>query len=117
MNLLLIDCDELYVKSLSAKFKKNKLDVHTANGSGTALKILRENQIDLIISATENTASRALYLVLSIKGRYPHTPLILLSENNSDINFNTAILIGANELIPRTNNFEQLYSVILRYCA
>ncbi|MCC6372933.1 MAG: response regulator [Bacteroidia bacterium] len=117
MNLLLIDRDELYLKQLSTELKKNNLYVLTANGSGTALKILKETHIDLIISATESKASQALYLVLSIKGRYPDTPLILLSEKNSDINFNTAMLIGADELVPRNNNFAQLYSVISRYNA
>ena len=117
MNLLLIDHDELYLKQLSQELKKNNLHVHIANGSGTALKILKEKHIDLIISAIENESSKVLYLVLSIKGRYPNTPLILLSGKDPGFNFNTAILMGVDELIPRNMDFKLLYSAISKYAA
>jgi DNA-binding NtrC family response regulator len=117
MNLLLIDSDESYLSQLSTNLKKHNIFVTTATGSGTALKILNKTHIDLVVSGIANNTSQAYYLVLSIKGRYPATPLILLSGNDPGFNFNTALLLGVNELIPRNMDFALLHSAISKYAA
>jgi two-component system nitrogen regulation response regulator GlnG len=120
MNLLLIDGDEKYSTLLSSALQKKNLSIRLASTSTAALKILGEGKIDLILSSTEVPGSQTLLFLCSVKGRYPDTPLILLSDHSDNgalFNANTAFLLGADALIPRSRNFSQLYSTISKYTA
>lgn len=117
MNLLLIDGDESFLKFLSTGLRKKNLCIRQANNAVSAIKILSEHKIDLILSGSEIPGSQLLLFICSLRGRFPDTPLILFSGRESGLNGNTALLLGANELVSKDLNFNQLYSAISKYAA
>lgn len=117
MNVLLIDKDEVFLNQLTTELGNQQLSIKQAHSDMMALKILSEEKIDLILTNAEIPGKQVLLFVCSLKGRYPNTPLILLAGTHPDFNVKTALLLGADAMIPKNLNLGQLYSTIHKYVA
>lgn len=117
MNLLLIDRESSFLNALAVELEKRSICARQANDAFTAFQILSEDKIDLILTSSGIQGANTLLFLCSVKGRYPNTPLIMLAEQGAPINFNTALILGVDELIPRSATFNQLYTSISRFAA
>jgi len=114
--------DSTSIRKFQAKIlRKIKLNVFEAKDGKEALKILDENQIDLIITDLNMPEVDGEQLIAKVREtkNMSELPIIVISGNDDDIKFIKTLKLGANdylkkpflkeELIVRANNILEIY--------
>jgi len=77
--ILLVDDDELVLNSLAREIKGEGFQVLSADNAKSALQILKEQQVDVVISDHKMPGVQGLSLLRIIKDHYPDTVRIMLT--------------------------------------
>jgi len=77
--ILVVDDDELVLKSLTREIKEDSYQVLTAINATNALQILKENQVDVVISDHKMPGVQGMSLLRIIKDHYPDVVRIMLT--------------------------------------
>jgi CheY-like chemotaxis protein len=77
--LLCVDDDPSVLDLRKTILEKNRYGVLTARGGKEALRVFRQNRVDLVLVDYEMQGMKGHELSLWIKGLSPHTPVILHS--------------------------------------
>lgn len=79
MNILVIDDDEQFLFVMSELLKKYGFDVKTALNGMSALQIISESDIELVISDTIMPDTPIMSFICTLKSSWPDLPVILIS--------------------------------------
>src|SRR4051812_31884425 len=115
MNILIIDDEQEYLFLLSQAIKKHGFKVYTAVNGLKALDVLSEHKIDLIISDVIMSDTPIMSLTCTLKNLYPSVPIILISGLPAGPLIHNALILGANEFLPKPINLNLLFSTIDKF--
>ena len=84
--ILIVDDDESYCKSIKRCLSFEKYYCMTANSGKDALKLIEENEFDLLISDVMMPDISGIKLLLEVKERWPDLAVVMISGmDNRDI--------------------------------
>ena len=86
MKVLVVDDSQLMIEVLELLLKNHIIEVHTANGSRSALDILNKHIFDLIITDINMPVMSGIDLSFEIRKKYPLTPIILFTGQMNKLN-------------------------------
>lgn len=114
MDILLIEDDEMVFKTLEWVFPKGMYHLRMASDGLEALQLLKARKPDAII-ANFGLAERGSIDLLDIfRTRFPHTPVVVLSDRgNADVRLK-ALRGGAYDYIQKPIRVQELLEVLMR---
>ncbi|MCK5324236.1 MAG: response regulator [Desulfobulbaceae bacterium] len=84
--ILIVDDDESYCKSIKRSLVFEKYDCVTTKSAKNALKLIEENEFDLLISDVMMPDISGIKLLLEVKERWPDLAVVMISGmDNRDI--------------------------------
>ena len=91
--ILIVDDDEMMLKSLARLLELSELTVETANSPGEALHLLSLKDYSLVITDFQMPAMDGNLLTEKIKASYTDLPVIMVSGTPPD-NYKADVLLG-----------------------
>jgi DNA-binding response OmpR family regulator len=116
MKILIIDDDVLMLEAITHRLKAEGHKVLAADDSFKALSIIKQENLDLIISDIMMPDMSGLEL-LNLLNRFYFikVPVIFISSLFKSIIQTTAKALGAKEFIVKPINFDKLSSYVKKY--
>ncbi len=99
--ILVIEDNPMVIKSLEFKLKKDGNDVIIANDGREAMKHLKENVFDLILTDLMLPFVTGNELISYIKKNTPDTPIIVLSTSTQENIITDAFNMGVDDFITK----------------
>lgn len=113
MKILIVDDEEMTVVALSKKLKEKNYEVLTSFDGVEALKIITEENIDLVISDIMMPCISGFTLLNMLKNFYFNkTPLILMSNYGEKSFADKSYDLGAHTFIKKPIDYEDLFRKI-----
>lgn len=108
-NILVIDDSEFFLKAIASFLIDARCNVHSAIDAKAAIKILRTEKIDVILSDFEMPDFNGPELCKYLKDdeELRAIPVIILTGKDSQESFMEAVTAGADDFISKTN-FQEL---------
>lgn len=118
MNVLLIDDDRLTLKALRQMMQSAGHKVYPASNRLNALKKIREEKIDCVVSDVHMPDTTLQEMFVSIRRQSPTPlPIVLISTEPANPDIDKILLKGADAFIPKPVKPGLLDDVIRRLCA
>lgn len=109
MKILIVDDDELILKSISHVLKQENYEVEVADDVSKALNVLENQKIDLIISDIMLPNVSGLGLLSMLKNFYfDRIPVILISSLDKGDIVTNSLGLGATHFLTKPLNMEEL---------
>jgi len=99
--ILVIEDNPMVIKSLEFKLTKDGHDVIIANDGREAMKLLTENEFDLILTDLMLPFVTGNELISYIKKNTPNTPIIVLSTSTQENIIMDAFNMGVDDFITK----------------
>ena len=113
MKILVVDDDQLTLKSIEHLLKEEGFDVLLAENASAALRILNDEKIDLIISDIMMPNVSGLGLLSMLKNFYlDKIPVILISSLNKDEIKANSLGLGAAYFLSKPVDLNELLSCV-----
>jgi DNA-binding response OmpR family regulator len=113
MKILVVDDDEMTVLALAKKLREKKHTVITSLDGVNALKIIEDENIDLVISDIMMPCISGFTLLTMLKNfYYSKVRLILMSSYNERDIVKKSENLGADTFISKPINYVELYEKI-----
>jgi DNA-binding NtrC family response regulator len=93
--ILLVDDNEVFLELFLSLSDAEYLDIITSNSAKSALDILNDEQVDLIISDMQMPGMSGIELFTATQDLYPHIPVILITAYGSTAEAIRAVKQGA----------------------
>ena len=93
--ILLVDDNEVFLELFLSLSDAENLDITTSNSVKSALDILNDEQVDLIISDIQMPGMSGIELFTAVQDLYPHIPVILITAYGSTAEAIRAVKQGA----------------------
>ncbi|MCD4748686.1 MAG: sigma-54 dependent transcriptional regulator [Thermoanaerobaculales bacterium] len=110
--ILIVDDDRAVTTSLALLLKQSGYGTVTAAGPEEALQVLADQQVDLVIQdmnfSRRTSGDEGLDLLLRIKGRQPHLPVILITAWGSVELAVQGVKTGASDFVTKPWTHEQI---------
>ena len=87
-------------------------EVLTAKSGRTALEILAQHSVSLVVSDVRMPDGDGVYLATELHRRYPDGPYIILITGFSDLSLETAQSLGVKMLLPKPYNIDSLIGTV-----
>lgn len=114
--VLHIDNSSFFHRVLGDIAKDQCCEFYAANGRLEAFKILKENNIDLIISGLSFKDDIETQLIPELKSsEYGHIPIAIFTSDNTIENRRKYIKYGISDFIPKSNDISIIKQTIKRY--
>ncbi|PSL07896.1 response regulator transcription factor [Cecembia rubra] len=114
--ILLIEDDELILKMVQFKLKKEGFQVYIARDGDSGIKAFLDIKPDLVITDVMVPFKSGLEVTYLIKKDHPKTPVIVLSALGEEENsVKQAFQLGADDFISKPFNPNELMLRIQRY--
>jgi DNA-binding NtrC family response regulator len=114
INLLAVDSEMEFLDSLKQLLAKRGINTITSKSSHTALEILKEQPVDVVILDVELPGMRGIDVLRRIKGLYPGIQVILLSGQPSEDAAIEGSRLGAGEYMKKPPDIDELVDAIVR---
>lgn len=107
-NLLVVDDEPKLCDLLSSALSQNGIQVFTASNGLHALKVLEQEDIDLVISDWRMPGMDGPQLLAEIKQRYPQLPVIVMTAYSTVKNAVQSMRNGAYDYIAKPFDIDEL---------
>ncbi|ROL72473.1 sigma-54-dependent Fis family transcriptional regulator [Pseudomonas chlororaphis] len=107
-NLLVVDDEPKLCDLLSSALSQNGVQVFTASNGLHALKVLEQEEIDLVISDWRMPGMDGPQLLAEIKQRYPSLPVIVMTAYSTVKNAVQSMRNGAFDYIAKPFDIDEL---------
>jgi len=107
-NLLVVDDEPKLCDLLSSALSQNGIQVFTASNGLHALKVLEQEDIDLVISDWRMPGMDGPQLLAEIKQRYPQLPVIVMTAYSTVKNAVLSMRNGAYDYIAKPFDIDEL---------
>ncbi|RZS98071.1 response regulator transcription factor [Cecembia calidifontis] len=114
--ILLIEDDELILKMLQFKLKKEGFQVFIAKDGDSGIKAVHEIKPDLVVTDIMVPFKSGLEITYLVKKSYPELPVIVLSALGEEENsVQQAFKLGASDFISKPFNPNELAFRVKRF--
>ena len=107
-NVLVVDDEPKLCDLLASALSQNAITVFTAGNGLHALKVLGEEDIDLVISDWRMPGMDGAQLLATIKSRFPHLPVIVMTAYSTVKNAVQSMRNGAFDYIAKPFDIDEL---------
>jgi DNA-binding NtrC family response regulator len=114
-HVLLIDDDPSFLFLLGETLTKQGYTAHTASNGKRALDELYAHRVDLIISDVLMQDTPIMSLTCTLKNLFPKTPLILMSGLPGGPLIQNALILGADDFVPKPINLNLLCETMNKF--
>lgn len=114
IKILIVDDEEPMRKHMSKVLCKAGMDVLTAPSGEEALKVLRENSCDIVISDVRMAGMSGFDLLNQVKALHPNTAFVVMTGYADSFSIKDALLHGADEYIAKPFKNDEMALVIER---
>lgn len=117
--VLIVDDEENMLKLLNKILTKDGFDVRTAESGAEALRLLREDAFDLIISDLVMPVIDGMSLMQEVKSRHPDTQFILITAHGSIESAVQAMKVGAFDYLTKPFQKDEILLAVrkaVKYC-
>lgn len=112
-NILIADDEALMINLLSSMLKDLHVkNIFIANNGEQAVKLFKENQVDITFLDIDMPIMDGLDTLQSIKKMSKDAVVIMLSGSNTEANVQDAILLGATSFIAKPYNLKKVLSTL-----
>jgi two-component system, NtrC family, response regulator PilR len=112
VKILIVDDDSSIRNMLSIVLKKDGYEVASADSSEAALRRLKDESFDLIISDIKMPGVSGIELLKKIKALQPEVPVIMITAFASANDAVEAMKLGAEDYITKPFNLDELKLII-----
>lgn len=112
INVLLVDDEDEFVKSLSERMKMRELDSDVALNGEQALKIMDEEIPDVMVLDLKMPGIDGLEVLRRVKKTYPQVQVIMLTGHGSEKDELEARRLGAFEYFQKPTAMDKLVETI-----
>ena len=119
LKLLIVD-DEIVVQQSCVDIFNEKsacYDITTVSSGEEALRILEENQFDIILTDIKMPGLPGLQLLPAIKKKYPNTAIIVITGYATVRTAVEAMKLGAVDFIPKPFTPDEIYNAVEKVAA
>lgn len=110
--ILLIDDEEIVLKSLARKLSEKGFEVTTVQNGYDAIARLRETVYDLIITDLIMEGLSGIQILKEAKKISPGTPVMIITAYGDGKTANEAMQLGADDYVLKPCNLDDLFSRI-----
>ena len=118
--ILFIDDDPSFAAEMKFLLQENGFEVVTANDGDLALRILKEQKFDLVITDLLLIKTHGMEVILHMREFYPKVKIITISGGgwaSSHLHLEAARLIGSDSCLAKPFQVSELISEIERVIA
>lgn len=101
MNILIVEDDEMILRTLEFRLKKDGYKVEVARDGKDALKKLKENTYSLVITDLMLPFVTGMEVLSCVKSNKPDLPIIVLSGADEEGTIMDAFKLGADDFIAK----------------
>lgn len=112
MNVLIVDDDPAFNKMLGSYLERKKYQVLSVHSADSALKLLSEKEIDLVLTDFKLPGTNGLELISLIKEKSPTLPVILITTYSDVRTAVNSIKLGAFEFVTKPIIPEELLATM-----
>ncbi len=114
MTVVLVVDDSAVDRHLAASLLRqhSQLDVLEADGGATALRLLEEQPIDVVVTDLQMPEVTGLDLVRQARTRFPHTAVVIITSQGSEEFAIEALRSGAASYLPKARMAQDLHNTI-----
>ena len=113
--VLIVDDEEIIREMLAENISFEGFRTLTASGGLEALGLLGQEKINFVISDVRMPKGDGVFLLLSIKEKFPEIPILLVS-GFAEINAEQAINYGAIDLMSKPFSIDKIIEIIKSHC-
>ncbi len=113
-SILIIDDEKSQREVLSGYLFKKKFKVHTADSGDQAIKIIKENMVDIVLSDYKMPKMTGLEILSEVSKINPEISFIIITAYGSIENAVNAMHLGAYDYITKPINLDELDLLIER---
>ena len=110
--ILVIDDEPGYRALLSSDLSKLGYSVLTAASGPVALKVLDENQVDMIITDMKMSPMDGLDTVVAIRKAYPYVPIVLMTGYALEERVQAAMGYEVNTCLRKPFGIQEMRNVV-----
>ncbi|GBD94968.1 alkaline phosphatase synthesis sensor protein PhoR [bacterium BMS3Abin05] len=110
--ILVVDDEDIVLRFCERSLKKIDYAIKTAENGADALKILHENEIDVVLSDLKMEIMDGLELLKNIKRDHPHVEVIMMTGFASVENAIESMKLGAYDFLLKPLKIEQMRLVV-----
>ncbi len=113
--ILFIDDDEPLRKSLCGLLTKSGFEVREADNGRTALNLLREQPVDLVITDMVMPEVEGVEIIQTLRRTHPTVKIIAMSggdQGSADCYLKMARLLGADAVLAKPFNSDELLAAV-----
>lgn len=112
--ILVVEDESLVRDLLRSKFLEEGYSVLEAPDGRVALRLLRENPVDLVITDILMPETDGIELLVAIRETWPKVPVIVFSAPTNQLYLQVARRLGADEVVEKPLNLERLAGQVKR---
>jgi DNA-binding NtrC family response regulator len=106
--VLLVDDEEDFISPIAKKLKKRHVEVLTASSGEMALKVLSENNIDVVVLDVKMPGMDGMATLKEIKKRHPFVEVIMLTGHANMEAAVDGMNLGAFDYLMKPMEFDEL---------
>ena len=112
IRLLLVDDEDVFLKTLANRLKKRGLPAMTANSGTACLTLMASQPVDVVVLDVKMPGLSGLDILPQIKRNHPHTEVIFLTAHESAAGGVAGIKAGAFDYLIKPVELEHLIEKI-----
>jgi two-component system, OmpR family, response regulator len=113
-HILLVDDEADFVETLIKRFRIRKIPVASAGNGVDALKLLEEQEFDVVILDVRMPGMGGMELLRQIRAKYPLTEVIMLTGHASLETGMQGMNMGAYDYVLKPADFDELLDKVRR---
>ena len=114
VRVLVVDDEEFMRKLMTNILRKAGMEVLTAQSGEEALRMLRENGCDVVVSDMRMAGISGFDLLKQVKAQHPDTAFVVMTGHADSYSIKDALLQGADEYITKPFKNDEITLVIER---
>ncbi|SNR79980.1 Response regulator receiver domain-containing protein [Humidesulfovibrio mexicanus] len=114
MNILLVDDEADFVETMTKRFRIRKIPVATAGSGAEALRLVDEQDFDVVILDVRMPGMDGLEVLRQIRAKRPMTEVIMLTGHASLDAGMQGMSLGAYDYVLKPADFDDLLDKVRR---
>jgi len=114
IHILLVDDEADFVETLTKRFRIRKIPVASAGNGVDALKLLEEQEFDVVVLDVRMPGMGGMELLRQIRAKYPLTEVIMLTGHASLETGMQGMNMGAYDYVLKPADFDELLDKVRR---
>jgi len=114
VRILVVDDEELIRKLMTNILRRGGMAVLTAQNGEEALKVLRENGCDVVVSDVRMAGMSGFDLLKQVKAKHPDIAFVVMTGHADSYSIKDALLQGADEYITKPFKNHEVMLIIER---